>query len=80
MKQRIKGRVSKEGFYFESLRGGQTFSVREGGPQGRFIGHVTRLSQGWWRAHLPGGITAKGQSRSQAVLKAMKTQGEGETA
>jgi hypothetical protein len=74
----IKG--SSKGFYFEGLRGGRTYAVREGGPGGRFVGHVTKLSEGWWKAHLPGMITAKGRNRSEAVLKALEKRGEGETA
>lgn len=63
----VSGEVSAAGFLYEASIGGGFFVSKDG----KCLGKVVKVGA-MWRAHLPGGVTAKGASRDQAVLKALK--------
>lgn len=72
----VKGEYSKAGYFYEPYMSAVNYSVREGGPNGKYVGQVTKIGAAWWKATIQCGtglnISAKGPTRDKAILKALK--------
>lgn len=72
----FKGTTSKAGFYYEPYMSHENFVVKKGDMFGPYIGQVTRWGKWRWKAVLGPGVSAKGDTRDEAVLKALKKKRE----